>query len=235
MSLRTFLTSGILKAALTSGVLYGIGDAMAQLVVEPYAENKRRSKLAKETPVEPVETTWDPRRTSNFAIAGFIFHGPYFSRIYLVLDAYWPHLPSTASISRRLLTGLKKSLATNIFFGPPFLIGFLAFVSALEGLNWSEIKTKVNRLGPMLFTDGLKAWPLASALNFTFTPPQYRLAVVNVIGAFWNSYVSVRNADKVSFDEGEELSVATSLGAEMIGMASLDHVASKHEVTGGKK
>jgi len=234
MTLKTFFTSGILKAALTSGVLYGIGDAMAQLIVEPYAENKRRLKKAGDGPIEPVETPWDPRRTFNFAIAGFIFHGPYFSRIYLVLDAYWPHLSSKATITKRLLTGLTKSLATNIFFGPPFLIGFLAFVSALEGLNWAEIQTKVNRLGPMLFTDGLKAWPLASALNFTFTPPQYRLAVVNVIGAFWNSYVSVRNADKVSFDEGEELEVATSLGAEMVMVGRIDSVAAKHEVSGKK-
>lgn len=241
MTLKFFLTDGLLRAALTSGILYGLGDAMAQLIVEPWVAEKRKEALKAKglaVPEEAVEESQslDVRRTANFAVAGALFHGPYFSRIYLVLDRVWPHLSSKASIPRRLLLGLKKSLSTNFFFGPPFLFGFLAFVSALEGLSWDEIKTKISRLGPILFFDGLKAWPLASALNFAFTPPQYRLAVVNVIGAFWNSYVSFRNATNLDHlivgkedEEREELEAATMLGAEMLAMRQLDAVAAHHE------
>ncbi|KAI9009261.1 hypothetical protein DFJ74DRAFT_711536 [Hyaloraphidium curvatum] len=219
--LRGFMTRGLLRAALTSGVLYGLGDILGQLVVEPYADSLR-ARSAPQGAEPPAERSYSLRRTLNFAACGFLFHGPYFSRIYGLLDMRWPHPPAGASVLSRLGMGFKKSLATNIFFGPPFLLGFLALVSRLDGMSWPEIRAKIGRLGPTLFLDGLKAWPVASALNFAFTPPAYRLAVVNVLGVGWNSWVSVRNA-AASMDGEEEMREATALGAEMLAAGHIEH------------
>lgn len=77
------------------------------------------------------------------------------------------------------------------FIGIPLY--YLA-ISALEGKNWEQTRTKLEKnWWPTLYTNW-SVWPVFQAVNFAFVPVSYRLMAVNVVSIGWNCYMLMKNA-----------------------------------------
>lgn len=152
----------LLRASLTSGVLYSIGDITTQIDSE----------------TERI----DFKRVARFALTGSLLHGPYFLYGFRALDSKFP--------GSSLQTALSKAFLGQVFLFPPFVSLLLTFTSVLEGslaefLN-QDFKDKFININK----NGLIVWPIANIINFRYIPSQYRVLYVNVIGLGWNTYLS---------------------------------------------
>lgn len=99
----------LLRASLTSGILYSIGDIMTQTF-----------SLAQ----------LDVNRTIKFALTGSLLHGPYFLYGFRMLDTKFPGSSLKSSIT--------KAMLGQIFLFPPFVTLLLTFTAFLDGKSASQ-------------------------------------------------------------------------------------------------
>jgi protein Mpv17 len=151
----------LLRASLTSGLLYSIGDIATQTISKD-------------------GTDIDFHRVARFALTGSILHGPYFLMGFRALDAKFP--------GNSLKASLTKVLVGQVCLFPPFVSLLLTFTSLLEGksLLTADFKEKFIKIN----INGLLIWPFANLVNFRYIPSQYRVLYVNMIGLGWNTYLS---------------------------------------------
>ena len=95
-----------------------------------------------------------------------------------------------ASKFKASFTGM---LFDQILFAPIFLSGFfvvqgLVGERSLEGVS-KGVDLCQNKLWEALLTNW-KIWPIATMINLTYVPMQYRVLFANFIGLFWNMYLS---------------------------------------------
>ena len=86
-----------------------------------------------------------------------------------------------------------KVAADQLLFAPIFLAGFFVVQGVLgersiEGVN-KGVALCENKLWEALLTNW-KIWPIATMINLTYVPMQYRVLFANFIGLFWNMYLS---------------------------------------------
>lgn len=98
-----------LRASLTSGILYSIGDITTQTL---------------------SGSEFDLNRVFRFALTGSLLHGPYFLYGFRILDSKFP--------ASSLISSVKKALLGQIFLFPPFVTLLLTFTALLEGGSPSE-------------------------------------------------------------------------------------------------
>jgi protein Mpv17 len=115
-------------------------------------------------------------QTLKFSIVGLTLHGPYFYRAFQLLDARYPQ--------RTLTTAIRKALVGQVVIFPPYTALFLGYTSLLDQKQFDPMKLVDINL------NGLLVWPAANILNFYLVPPAYRIAYINSIGIFWNTYLS---------------------------------------------
>ncbi|XP_067999185.1 protein Mpv17 isoform X2 [Melanerpes formicivorus] len=105
--------------ALTAGVLMGVGDMMAQQLVERQGLHGHHGT-----------------RTVKMMAIGFCFVGPIVGSWYKILDRL---IPGTSKV-----VAVKKMVLDQGAFAPCFLSCFLAITGAMNGLfveeNWSKIQ-----------------------------------------------------------------------------------------------
>jgi protein Mpv17 len=152
----------LLRASLTSGALYSIGDITTQTI-----SLEKGSEL-------------DLKRVAKFALTGSLLHGPYFLYGFRALDSKFPG----ASLKK----ALTKALLGQVFLFPPFVSLLLTFTYLLEGSNFDKQEFKDKFININL--NGLLVWPIANIINFRYIPSQYRVLYVNLIGLGWNTYLS---------------------------------------------
>ncbi|XP_071403793.1 mitochondrial inner membrane protein Mpv17 [Pithys albifrons albifrons] len=151
--------------ALTAGALMGVGDVIAQQLVERRGLNGHHGV-----------------RTLKMMATGFCFVGPVVGSWYRILDRLIP--------GNTKIVAVKKMILDQGGFAPCFLVCFLAITGAMNGLsvqdNWSKIQQD--------YTDALMTnyciWPPVQIANFYFVPLQHRLAVVQCVAIVWNCYLS---------------------------------------------
>ncbi|KAG6921570.1 MPV17, mitochondrial inner membrane protein, partial [Chelydra serpentina] len=108
---------------LTAGSLVGVGDVIAQQVVE-------RRGLGGHS----------GRRTLKMMAIGFCFVGPVVGGWYQLLDRLIP--------GNTRMVALKKMVLDQVGFAPCFLGCFLAITGALNGLSAEESWAKIRRVSP---------------------------------------------------------------------------------------
>jgi protein Mpv17 len=164
----------ILKASLTSGSVFILGDITNQLI-----QKHGDSEVHKKSLVHTVgELNWN--QTMQFGFIGFTLHGPYFRKGLQYLDKWFG---TTADIKAVLL----KSIAGQFIIFPPYVAMYLAYSSVLNGRD--PIRGILDQF-PRIVTNGVLVWPFANVINFRFIPMDYRLLYINAVGVGWNSYIS---------------------------------------------
>jgi protein Mpv17 len=154
----------LLRASLTSGILYSIGDITTQTI-----------SLEKGSEI-------DVNRVAKFALTGSLLHGPYFLYGFRLLDSKFPG----ASLKR----ALSKALLGQVFLFPPFVSLLLTFTYLLEGSNMETVRQEFKDKFININVNGLLVWPIANVINFRYIPSHYRVLYVNLIGLGWNTYLS---------------------------------------------
>lgn len=152
----------LIRASLTSGSLYVVGDLINQNWVS-----------AGNYPV------WNSQQTMRFGLTGALLHGPYFLLGFRQLDRIFPN--------KTVGHALAKTAMGQIFIFPPFVALFLSFTALLERQSSSDYLSSrfwaINR-------SGILVWPAANFINFRFVPSHLRIAYINLIGIGWNTYLS---------------------------------------------
>ncbi|KAI8820510.1 uncharacterized protein EV422DRAFT_531123 [Fimicolochytrium jonesii] len=174
----------LIRASLTSGVLFTGGDLLSQHIVpQPTAPSTVSTLSSLDDKNAP--TTWrdvdiDWTRTSKFAILGAFLHGPYFLYGFRAIDRFWGPQPT-------LWNSIRKSATSQVTIFPPFVFLFLSSSALLDG------QPPVDRLQKRfkeVIINGTLVWPAANVLGFRFVPAGWRLPYINFVGIFWNTYLS---------------------------------------------
>jgi len=136
------------------------------------------------------DTSWnfdiDFCRTAEFAVVGLTLHGPLYLYGYRFLEFLSKGFQSKVTLGSSIL----KAGASNLTVFPAYLSLFYAYLGALKGLNFQEIRHSVRDSFPSSFGTGFAFWALADTLNFRFVPAAYRVYYAAVCGLVWNIYLS---------------------------------------------
>ncbi|KAJ3384812.1 hypothetical protein HDU92_003411 [Lobulomyces angularis] len=122
----------IIKAAATSSTLFALGDVFAQTLIE----GNEIEKL-------------DLKRTTNFFIIGGLWHGPWFFTSLRYLDKFFK--PTTNLVTQsnyiRIKQSGKKAVVSHVTVFPPYLIGFISFLTVLDGGGLNDVTANVIKKG----------------------------------------------------------------------------------------
>ncbi|XP_071442460.1 mitochondrial inner membrane protein Mpv17-like [Hetaerina americana] len=153
--------------ALQTGVLMGLGDTVAQTLIE-----KKKYK------------EYDFMRTARFFGIGVFIAGPGLKSWYGFLDKH------IAKRKTGTTAVLKKVFVDQAVFAPNFLACFVVLLGALEMKPWTSIREKLERDYLDILITNYKVWPAVQIVNFYFMPLQYQVLFVQLVALFWNTYLS---------------------------------------------
>ncbi|KAJ5121019.1 uncharacterized protein N7515_008980 [Penicillium bovifimosum] len=157
----------ILTASITSAILFGSGDCLAQQAVD-------RRGLEKH----------DFARTGRMALYGGAVFGP-------VATTWFGILQRHVVLKSRAATTAARVTADQLLFTPVQLTCFLSSMAIMEGVS------PVDRLKSAFvpaYKANLMVWPFVQSINFTFVPLELRVLVVNIISLGWNCFLSLMNS-----------------------------------------
>ncbi|ORX41333.1 hypothetical protein BCR36DRAFT_588114 [Piromyces finnis] len=165
---RCLNTKPLLTQSLTTGVMFAVGDVIAQQLVE---------KRGKEH---------DYKRTGRMSLFGACVAGPSTSLWYRFLDKYIVLPNKTHQLFARVFLD-------QCVYSPLSQIVYLGGTGVFEGSSPKEIKEKIKvGFGPAIMAN-YKVWPAFQFINFNFVPANYRSLGTNVVALGWNTYLSVLN------------------------------------------
>ncbi|XP_066269517.1 protein Mpv17-like isoform X1 [Branchiostoma lanceolatum] len=151
----------------TTGVLFLVGDAIAQFGVE------RRTLQ-----------TYDYARTARMSAVGLIWVGPVLRTWLVTLERVVVSTGPTAA--------LKKMCLDQALMAPFFLGMFYPVVGLSRWDSWEDIKQLVKKEYLSTLFNNYKLWPAVQLANFYFVPLNLRLLVMNIVALGWNTYLSWR-------------------------------------------
>lgn len=146
-----------------TGFLVALGDVVTQQFVECRGTNHNFV------------------RTARMGLVGVMI-APVLRTWFLALDRIVPGTAKTA--------GFKKMLLDQGLFAPFMICFFFGVTETLAGKRPYEIKKFLKERYLETMITNYKIWPLVQTLNFTFIPIQHRIAFVQLVAIFWNSYLS---------------------------------------------
>ncbi|KAL4907660.1 hypothetical protein BDW74DRAFT_147936 [Aspergillus multicolor] len=158
----------ILTASVTSAVLFGAGDTLAQQAVD-------RRGLEKH----------DFARTGRMALYGGAVFGPAATLWFGFLQRHVVLKNSPKA------TILARVVVDQGLFTPVHLTCFLSSMAIMEG---TDPVAKWKQSFFPSYKANLSIWPFVQGVNFAFVPLEMRVLVVNVISLGWNCLLSVINS-----------------------------------------
>ncbi|KAI1484505.1 hypothetical protein F5X96DRAFT_663943 [Biscogniauxia mediterranea] len=164
---RKLASRPLLTQAVTTAVLFGVGDVTAQQVVEKKGIEKH--ELA---------------RTGRMVLYGGAVFGPAATTWFGILQRHVVLRNKNAEM-------LARVAADQLLFAPTFIGVFLSSMAVMEG---GSPKEKLDRsYMPALQTNYL-IWPFVQMVNFKLVPLEHRVLFVNLISIGWNCYLSMVNS-----------------------------------------
>ncbi|KAL2135514.1 hypothetical protein VTI74DRAFT_8245 [Chaetomium olivicolor] len=157
----------LLTQAVTTSILFAIGDLTAQQLVEKKGVEKH-----------------DLARTGRMALYGGTVFGP-------AAATWFRFLQRHVNLRSPNATMLARVACDQGIFAPTFIGVFLGSMAVLEGSSPQEKLGK--NYWDALKTNWM-IWPFVQMVNFKLVPLQHRLLFVNVISIGWNCYLSYLNS-----------------------------------------
>ncbi|KAK3341324.1 hypothetical protein B0T25DRAFT_338213 [Lasiosphaeria hispida] len=157
----------LLTQAVTTSILFGIGDVAAQQLVEKRGLEKHEFA-----------------RTARMALYGGVIFGPAAATWFQLLQRHVVLKSPNATI-------LARVACDQGIFAPTFIGVFLGSMAVLEGSSPSEKLSQTYR--EALLTNWM-IWPFVQLFNFKVVPLHHRLLFVNTISIGWNCYLSYLNS-----------------------------------------
>ncbi|XP_022160845.1 protein Mpv17-like [Myzus persicae] len=147
-----------------TGIMFGIGDLIAQSAVE----KRELDKI-------------DWLRTVRYASIGCAI-GPSLTLWYKTMNRLG---------TQNTIPIVTKKILVDQLIASPIITGSIMIMSRVfSGDEWPQIQKKLeNNYADVLLTS-YTIWPAVQALNFTIIPQQYRVLTVQIVSIFWNTYLS---------------------------------------------
>ncbi|KAL4108590.1 hypothetical protein PRIC1_000304 [Phytophthora ramorum] len=185
---RWLQDSPLLTKGVTSAVLFGIGDRIAQRIENSENDGDDKSDAADRSGLQ---------RTARMMAWGGLLFAP--------VGHAWYNFLEKAVRGKGTSSIIKKIAADQLVFSPPLSLAFFAYAGCSEGKPLREtVDTAVAKLPPTLAVNWA-VWPLVHVCTFGFVPLQYRILFINVVNIGWSAFLSrmaskdgdVSNADKI--------------------------------------
>ncbi|KAI3394632.1 hypothetical protein diail_2496 [Diaporthe ilicicola] len=157
----------LLTQVVTTAVLFGTGDVVAQQAVEKKGLQKH-----------------DLARTGRMVLYGGSVFGP-------AATTWYKFLANNVNLKSANTTMLARVALDQCVFAPVFIGVFLSSMAAMEG---NPVGEKLDKNYSTALTSNYMLWPAVQAVNFKFVPLEHRVLFVNVISIGWNCYLSYLNS-----------------------------------------
>ncbi|KAL2608939.1 hypothetical protein R1flu_027512 [Riccia fluitans] len=181
---------------ITSGVLWAVGDVMAQTVEMKIQQNKRRissdvrknsSGLEERSKTVP-EQRLDLRRVCTTSLFGFGFVGPvghyWYETLEFLVKRKLMLVPNTVPFVAT------KVVVDTVLFGPIHLLAFFTYAGLAAGKPFEQVKKEVKRdFLPAFMTEGT-TWFFVQIANFRFVPVRHQLLFVNFVCILDSAFLS---------------------------------------------
>ncbi|KAF2839294.1 hypothetical protein M501DRAFT_1003870 [Patellaria atrata CBS 101060] len=171
-------TRPLLTQSISTAILFGTGDVMAQQGVEKVGIKKHNYA-----------------RTGRMALYGGAIFGPAATTWYSILQR-------TINLRTHNLTIAARVLADQTIFASTNLLVFLSSMAVMEG---SDPKAKLQSSYLEALKKNWMVWPWVQGVNFKLVPLEHRVLVVNFVSLGWNCYLSYLNSQGGDRIKGKEV------------------------------
>lgn len=165
----------LLTQAVTTSILFAVGDITAQQLVE----SRPASSPGSSAP------SHDYLRTARMALYGGAVFGPAAATWFKFLSR---HVTFPSSPRKTMLARVAVDQGV---FAPVFIGVFLSSMAVMEG---GSPKEKLGKNYWSALSTNWLVWPWVQMVNFTFVPLHHRVLFVNVVSIGWNCYLSFLNS-----------------------------------------
>jgi hypothetical protein len=154
----------------TSGLISLGADILCQiLTAAPESNLRKRCK----------DIDW--WRVVKFTSLGAVYTGP-------VLH-YWYGLLARKISGVSVASALQRLAMDQLFFAPAYIAGFFSIALILDN-KISEIPSKLNSDLKSSILANFSVWIPCQFINFKYVPPHLQVLWSNMVGFFWNIYLS---------------------------------------------
>jgi len=169
----------------TTAILSFTGDYLCQRI-EQYYDNKVINSSSK--------FSWNSTRSLRFGLVGMGL-GPQLSIWYKFLAT---KLFPTKANSNAAITAFKRMSVDQIFFSPFAISYVFTATSLLEGKGPSGALDRIrNQLWSACLVNW-SVWPFTQIINFWLIPPEFRVIIANLVGLWFNTYMSYASHKSIS-------------------------------------
>lgn len=209
----------LLTKCVTSAVLFGVGDRLAQ-----HLEGRQALQADRED--QSLASTADDRgsiddangssyvRTTRMMTWGGLGFAPIAHTWYNFIERLAPGSTPRAVVA--------KIAMDQIFFAPAISTTFFTATQSLEGKSLGEALAVAREKVPPTLKVNYMVWPLVHLFTFKFVPLQYRILYINFVSIGWSTFLSqmtnakptAATATAVIRDELAALQAITEVEAE---------------------
>lgn len=170
---RWLQSSPLLTKGVTSAILFGLGDQIAQRI-DKFDENERDGCEA--------YNCYGLQRTAKMMVWGGFVFAP--------VGHVWYNFLEKAVRGTGMTAVAKKVAADQVVFSPPLSLAFFTYSGVSETLSLrNAVDTAATKLAPTLAVNWT-VWPLVHVCTFGFVPLQYRILFINVVNIGWSAFLS---------------------------------------------
>ncbi|GMM34037.1 ethanol metabolism protein [Saccharomycopsis crataegensis] len=186
----------------STGVIFGCGDALAQLLFpnQPLAtDNPEHSDYVAHT--NPKNLQFDFSRTLRSVIYGSVIFSPVGFHWYKFISGVRSPIRLAAGSTSRLQKALDlftRVSVDQIIFSPLAVGMYFSVMPLLETGSWSEMKERLEENFKLTLLTNWKVWPIFQLFNLSIVPLEFRLISSNILGVFWNCFLSYQNNKRSS-------------------------------------
>ena len=161
----------------TTGILFSVGDVMAQTIERRSVEDKDDGTAA---------PSHDFVRTARMAAWGGLIYGPFAHMWYTIIDA---RIPGTAFRA----VAAKMALDAT-FVGPTVNVTLMAYTVLMTGGSLMNVREKWAADLPKMLQIMWCVFVPVNLFNFNFVPPHLRVPYINCVMLCWSTFQSYINA-----------------------------------------
>ncbi|XP_062150018.1 peroxisomal membrane protein PMP22 [Alnus glutinosa] len=152
--------------AITSGILAGCSDAVAQKI-----SGIKKLQL---------------RRLLLVMLYGFAYGGPFGHFLHKLMDKIFKGKKGNKTVAKKvLLEQLTSSPWNNFFF-------MMYYGLVVEGRPWGLVKNKVRKDYPSVQLTAWKFWPIVAWVNYQYMPLQFRVLFHSFVASCWAIFLNLK-------------------------------------------
>lgn len=178
----------LLTKCITSGLLSITADIICQTCFSSFSSDDTTSRSSSEgvigkngVAVESKSRAIDWWRVGKFTLLGTFFTGPTLH--------YWYGLLARKIPGPGVTQALQRLALDQILFAPTYICGFYSLALLLDGTPELIMKKLKSDLKPTIIAN-FSVWVPCQFINFKFVPPHLQVLWSNMVGFFWNIYLS---------------------------------------------